>query len=154
MPRLYRVNGSVLGGILAVPLIAAWVSPGFVARQVAGMFPPGRQPPGYAGYVGAALTIRRHSLRANAVQRVTLRSEIEAMVPAYAGLDLPFELVHGDADDTVDFGVHALAMARDAPGAHLTRLPGLGHMPHHLAADTIVAAVDRAAARSGLDVNR
>jgi hypothetical protein len=32
----------------------------------------------------------------------------------------------------------------------LTRLPGVGHMPHHVSQDHVIAAIDRAAARAGL----
>ena len=36
------------------------------------------------------------------------------------------------------------------PGAELTVLEGVGHMPHHAAPVTAVAAIDRVAARAGL----
>ena len=41
-------------------------------------------------------------------------------------------------------------LAQEAPDANLTTLPGIGHMPHHVAPDAVEAAIDRAAAKAGL----
>jgi pimeloyl-ACP methyl ester carboxylesterase len=41
-------------------------------------------------------------------------------------------------------------MARLLPDATLTELPGIGHMPHHVAPAAVEAAILRAAARGGL----
>ena len=150
LPLLYKVNSSAIGSALAVPLITAWVPEDYVERQIASIFEPQSMPDGYAEAVGAPLTLRRESLRANAEQRAGLKAEITAMQGRYGELSLPFELVHGDADTTVLFGVHAVPMASDAPTVHVDRLPGIGHMPHHAAADAVVAAIDRAAGRAGL----
>ena len=37
---------------------------------------------------------------------------------------------------------------RPLPGAVLTRLPGVGHMPHHVREDEVVAGFDRLRARA------
>ena len=150
LPALYRVNASWLGSLIAVPLETAWVPASYVADQIAGVFAPQRMPPGYDTYIGAGLTLRRDSLRANAAQRATFKDDIKAMQHRYGELALPFELVHGDADDTVWFDVHAVPMSREAPTVHVTRLAGIGHMPHQVAGAEVAAAVDRAAARAGL----
>ena len=63
---------------------------------------------------------------------------------------MPIEIVHGDADDTVYLDVHSGRMARELPNAHLTVLPGIGHMPHHADPQAIVDAIDRAATRAGI----
>ena len=150
LPWLYRVTSSWLGSVLVVPLITAWVPQGYVQDQIASIFPPQRMPKGYADYIGAPLTLRRESLRANADQRAVLKSEISAMQGRYDELTMPFELVHGDADDTVWFDVHVTPMQAQAPTVHVTRLPGIGHMAHQVAGPQVAAAVDRAAARAGL----
>jgi pimeloyl-ACP methyl ester carboxylesterase len=46
--------------------------------------------------------------------------------------------------------VHAVPLSRQVDGANLTLLRGIGHMPHHVAPDAVVAAIDRAARRAGL----
>ncbi len=150
LPLLYKVNSSELGSALAVPLITAWVPYGYVEEQVAEVFEPQDMPDGYADYIAAPLTMRRESLRANARQRAGLKAEITEMQNRYGALTLPFELVHGDADTTVAYTIHAVPMASDAPTVNITRLPGIGHMPHQVATEAVIAAIDRAAARSGL----
>lgn len=147
LPMLYRVNSSALGSALAVPLITAWVPRGYVRDQIAGIFPPQEMPEGYAAHIGAPLTLRRESLRANANQRATLKAEIAAMAPRYGEIAVPLEILHGTADDTVPFDIHAAPLAQAAPTAALTDLPGIGHVPQNVVPEAVAAAVDRAAAR-------
>jgi pimeloyl-ACP methyl ester carboxylesterase len=150
LPGLYRVTSHPLGAALVVPLITAFVDRDYVSREIATVFDPQPMPDGYAAAIGAPLTLRRGSMRANASHRATLKDEITAMVPLYPGFPVPLEIVHGDADTTVDLGLHAEAMLRDTPQARLARLDGVGHMPHHTHAAAVIAAIDRAAARAGL----
>ncbi|MGB2203593.1 MAG: alpha/beta fold hydrolase, partial [Pseudooceanicola atlanticus] len=65
-------------------------------------------------------------------------------------LTLPIEVIHGDADDTVAISIHSEELARNVESAQLTRLPGIGHMPHHAAEAAVVEAIDRAADRAGI----
>lgn len=150
LDRLYvALSRPVIGPAMA-HLIAAWVPRGYVRGQVAGVFAPQDPPRGYADAIGLGLVTRPATLRANAQQRTDLRPELRALSARYGQVDLPIEIVHGTADDTVGLSIHAEALERDAPGARLTRLPGIGHMPHHVAQDAVVAAIDRAAERAGL----
>lgn len=149
-PFLHRMNASWLGSTFVVPILTAFVPDSYVRSSIAGVFAPQDVPEGYIEYLGAGLSITREALRATAHQRVTLKSEIEAMEPAYASLTIPQEIVHGEADQTVFIGIHAEAMIRDTDAAHLTRLPGIGHTPQHVAIADVIAAVDRAADRAGL----
>jgi pimeloyl-ACP methyl ester carboxylesterase len=72
------------------------------------------------------------------------------MSPLYPQITIPVEIVHGDADVTVPLAIHSEPLSRLVPDAHLTVLHGVGHMPHHIYPDTVIAAIDRAAARAGL----
>ena len=65
------------------------------------------------------------------------------MAPRYPSLAMPVEIVHGTADTTVSLSIHSEAMARQVAGARLTRLEGIGHMPHHVALPAVKAALDR-----------
>ena len=100
--------------------------------------------------VGTGLTLRRASLRANARQVNTLRPHVVEMSKRYPTLDLPVELVHGDTDDTVPLDIHSQPLSALLPDANLTVLPGIGHMPHHVAPEAVTAAIDRAARRAGV----
>jgi len=150
LPPLYRVLSHPLLGPLAAPLITAWVPDSYVEGAVAGIFAPQAPPEGYLAQVGAALTLRRDTLRENALQRANILSEIEALHPRYGEIAVPLEIVHGTADTTVGLSIHSRPLADQVPGATLTVLDGVGHMPHHVAPETVIAAVHRAAARAGL----
>ncbi len=41
--------------------------------------------------------------------------------------------------------IHSEPLSRQVPDARLTRLPGIGHMPHHVALPEVLAALDRVA---------
>jgi len=150
LPGLYRMNSSTLGGLLAVPLLTAFVRKSYVNRSVAEVFEPQKMPVEYTDYIGTGLTLRREALRANASHRATLKDEITALAPRYGDFPVPLEIVHGDADTTVAVSIHADRMVQDTDQARLTVLPGVGHMPHHTHPQDVIAAIDRAAARAGL----
>ncbi len=146
----YRVTASTLGGATVVPAITAFAPEERVQTAIASIFEPQSAPAGYDDYVGAGLSLRRQTLRINAQERVELKPQIAEMVPQYGSVTVPTEIVHGDADGTVWLSVHAEPLAREIPGAALTVLPGIGHMPHHADPEAVEAAIDRVAARAGL----
>lgn len=146
----YRVLSHPLGQRIAVPLLTAWVPDHVVTDAIAEVFVPQATPEGYADYIGAGLTLRRVSLRENALQRASILPEVREMVPDYAALDLPVEILHGTADSTVGLEVHSEPLAAQVEGAHLVRMEGVGHSPHQAQPQTVVAAVQRAATRAGL----
>ena len=146
----YTVLGSGLGGAVVPPFVTAFASEERVNEAVEGIFEPNPVPAGYAEYVGPGLTLRRASLRANARQVNTLRPHVVEMSKRYPDLDLPVELVHGDADTTVPLDVHSRPLEVLLPNAQLTVLPGVGHMPHHVQPEAVIAAIDRAARRAQL----
>ncbi len=146
----YRVTASPLGQRLAVPVLTALVTRRRVEREIAAVFAPQPVPEGYADHFGPGLTLRRETLRANARQRANILREIIEQAPRYPDIRVPTEIVHGTADTTVDLELHSETLARRIPGAVLTRLPGIGHMPQHVATAEVAAAIDRAAARAGL----
>ena len=147
----YRVLSHPLGQRLAVPLLTAWVPDHVVTDTIASVFAPQETPQGYADYIGAGLTLQRRALRENALQRAGILAEVTAMVPDYAALDLPVEILHGDRDTTVWASIHSEPLSRQIAGANLVIMPGVGHSPHHAEPQTVVAAIDRAAARAGLN---
>jgi pimeloyl-ACP methyl ester carboxylesterase len=89
-------------------------------------------------------------MRATSLQRANLLNEIKAMVPLYPQMNLPVEILHGTHDITVGLPIHAEPLLQDLPNAALTRVKGHGHMIQHSAEDQVVAAIGRAATRSGL----
>lgn len=147
---LYRLNDSAPGGALVPPLVAAFATRNQVAEAIASVFEPQEEPAGYVESAGAMLVLAPRRFRANARQVNSLRPHVVEMSARYPQLLLPIEIVHGDADTIVPLQIHSIPLSETAPGAHLTILEGMGHMPHRVALDAVVAAVDRAAARAGL----
>jgi len=146
----YRVLSHPLGQALAVPLLTAWLPDRVVTDTIAQVFEPQPTPEGYAEHLGASLTLQRRALRENALQRAGLLPEIIQMVPDYGRIDMPVEILHGDADNTVWLDIHSRPLARQIAGATLVVMEGVGHAPHQAEPETVVAAIDRAASDAGL----
>lgn len=146
----YKVLSHPLGQVLAVPVLTAWVPDHVVTDTIAQVFAPQPTPQGYAAYIGAGLTLQRRALRENALQRASILDEVRQMVPDYAQIDLPVEILHGDADTTVWPDIHSEPLSRQIAGARYVVMHGVGHSPHHAEPDTVIAAIDRAATRAGL----
>jgi len=146
----YRVNGAAWGGALVVPVLSAFVPRTYVEATLASIFEPQAAPDGYLEHVGAALSLRKHSLRANARQVNWLRPYVVEMSAQYSEITVPVEIVHGDADTIVPLTVHSAKIPGQITGANVTVLPGVGHMPQHTNPDDVIAAIDRVAARAGL----
>ncbi|WP_246100789.1 alpha/beta fold hydrolase [Palleronia caenipelagi] len=147
---LYTVNGTALGGAAVAPLIAAFASEPWVASKIERVFHPQPAPEGYADHIGVDLTLRTQSVRANARQITNLRPHVVSMSRRYPSLTLPIELVHGTEDAIVPIHVHSEPLSEQVDSAHLTRLDGIGHMPHHVATEEVTAAIERAARRAGI----
>ncbi|SFI39868.1 alpha/beta fold hydrolase [Jannaschia pohangensis] len=141
---LYAVNASAPGGALAIPVLTATV-PEAKLRQISErIFLPNPMPAGYFEHIGAQLTLRRRSLRANARQVNGLKPHIIVMEDRYPGLSMPIEWLHGDADTIVPAHIHAHPFKALVPHTNLSILSGVGHMPHHAEPDAVLAAIDRA----------
>ncbi|RMD47821.1 MAG: alpha/beta hydrolase [Alphaproteobacteria bacterium] len=140
---LYETLARPLPGRALAPLLAALAPPASVARTFAEIFAPQPVPAGYMAHFGPAVTLRPAVMRENARQLAALKPALRAAAPRYAALDLPVEIVQGDADTIVPLAAHAGRLAEALPRARLRVLPGIGHMPHHAAPAEVVAALER-----------
>ncbi|MGL5009442.1 MAG: alpha/beta fold hydrolase, partial [Paracoccaceae bacterium] len=147
---MHNVMGNPIGAYTVVPLITAFAGNGTAESAIRDIFKPDTMPDGYLEHIGAALTMRRAALHANSTQVAELKPHIIAQSARYPELTLPIELIHGDTDTIVPLKVHSEPLSRLLPNAHLTILPGTGHVPHHVRQDDVIAAIDRAATRAGL----
>lgn len=116
---------------------------GLVERAVTGVFAPQAVPPGYLAHLDPDSLVRPAVLHENARQLNALKEELRPLIPRYPDLAMPVELVHGEADATVGLAIHSARLVRQIPQARLTALPGVGHMPHQVATDAVVAAFGR-----------
>ncbi len=147
---LYDIASSKAGGAAVVPLVTAFPPRGIIRGMLSTVFAPQPVPEGYADHVGIGLALRRGTMRANARQVNNLRPHLLDMTKRYSEIDIPVEIIHGLEDVIVPPEIHSKWLAQQVPGAGLTWLPGVGHMPHHAAPDAVIAAIDRAATRAGL----
>ncbi|WP_435258996.1 alpha/beta fold hydrolase [Thioclava sp. FR2] len=146
----YRITANPIGRHLIVPLASAFVPKSYMRRAVAGVFAPQAAPENYSEHLGTNLTLRYGSLSSTVQQINGLRADVVQMQSHYPMLNLPVELVHGDADTIVPLTIHAEPLAKLLPNANLTVLQNVGHMPHHTHVEEVVNAIDRAALRAGL----
>lgn len=146
----YPIAGSDLGGAIVVPLVAALAPERLARSAMVRIFAPQPVPEGYGAHIGLRMALRASQLRANARQVWRLRPQLVEMSRLYPELALPVEMLHGTADTIVPAWIHSRPASELIPGARLTMLEGIGHMPHHAVPEAVAAAVDRAAVRAGL----
>lgn len=145
----YRFGASVFGNATLLPIVAAFAGKRRADDALAIIFQPQPVPTGYVDYIGVELTLRQNALRANTRQVNGLKPYLAEMSRHYSDLALPVELIHGTADSIVPINVHSDQLLRLLPNAHLIRLEGVGHMPHHTNPDAVMNAIHRVSARNG-----
>lgn len=146
----YKVLGSPIGSALVPPLVPAVLPRDYVESTLQGVFKPNPVPDNYLSRAGVMMAIRAMTLRANNRQVNALRPHVVEMARDYPSLTMPFEILHGTADKTVYPEIHAEPLAALVGDAQVTLLNGIGHMPHHIVPDQVIAAIDRLAERAGL----
>jgi len=142
MSRLYRplaapIFGWLFAHTLALPLAAAAFDAGIRAA-----FAPQLPPRHYLNNSAAFLLLRPAAFLANAQDMADLQGFLAQQASRYRELAVPTVIVQGDCDAIVSIEKHAKALAAAAPRAKLVVLPGVGHMPHHVAADRVVAEIE------------
>lgn len=115
-------------------------------RRVAGLlFRPQDPPAGYLNHVGGRLTLRDANFKAAAEDVDRLHEALEEQVPLYPSLTVPTRILHGAQDRIALPAIHAVGLDAALPDASCTLMDGIGHMPHHAAPETVVAAMRAAA---------
>jgi len=142
MTRLYRMLATPLAGwlfarTLALPAAAATFDAGIRAA-----FAPQLPPRHYLNNSAAFLLLRPAAFLANAQDMADLQGFLAQQASRYRELAVPTVIVQGDCDAIVPIEQHAKALAAAVPRAKLVVLPGVGHMPHHVATDRVVAEIE------------
>jgi pimeloyl-ACP methyl ester carboxylesterase len=137
------VIGQLLARTLVLPTGYFMLKPG-----VAAVFKPDTPPPDYGARPSVAMLLRPAEFIANAEDLADLKAFVTAQAPRYGELKMPVEIIAGGKDPVVYTDIHSRAIARQAPQAVLTVLPGLGHMVQFAAADQAIAAIDAIAAKT------
>lgn len=145
----YRITGlPVLGRALArlAPLV---VGQRRIEAALVELFTPQPVPPAYAMMVGVELALRPSTFAINARAMQELHGQIVTNQASYGRILCPVEVLHGAEDPLVPAHVHAEPLSRVLPDAVLTLLPGIGHMPHHVAPDEVLKVLRRLRERAG-----
>lgn len=168
LERPERVKGLVLLGAVTHPWLpdlahynaavtSPWIAPVFnrvvgipltsllMASAARAAFAPNEVPPGYVEAAELPLLFRAETFRDNAQDIVAAHDFLVGQAPRYKNLKVPTVAIAGDQDAIISPRTHSAAIAREAPLGSLILLPGIGHMPHHLAPDTITEVVRKLA---------
>jgi pimeloyl-ACP methyl ester carboxylesterase len=137
------VIGPLVARTLILPAGYFMLKPG-----VAGVFMPDTPPPDYVARTGVALLLRPSEFIANAQDLSGLKEFVRAQAARYGDIKVPVEIMAGDKDPVVYTDIHSRAIAKQAPQATLTVLPGLGHMVQYAATDRVIQAIDEIAAKT------
>lgn len=116
-----------------------------IAPAIDDVFEPQLPPADYVRRAATRLVLRPQEFIANAQDVAALKAFVTAQTPRYREIAVPTVIVSGDRDTTVGLEIHSRVAATLIPGAKLIVLPGIGHMPHHVAADAIVAVIEQLA---------
>ncbi|MBB5515820.1 pimeloyl-ACP methyl ester carboxylesterase [Rubricella aquisinus] len=141
--RLYEILDTPIIGAALAATLPPLIGPRIVRTRLPCIFTPQAMPDGYPAHLGAPLALRRETVRATAADISRLKDVIRRMIPRYAELPMPIEMIHGTADTIVPCDIHADHLIRAVPHGTLTRLDGVGHMPHHTHPETVLDAFAR-----------
>jgi pimeloyl-ACP methyl ester carboxylesterase len=131
----------VIGPLLARTLIA----PGFLVRAdaaIRNVFRPNRAASGYREAAATALYARPATFLANAQDLTRLKPIVAEMARDYRTIRTPLIALTGDRDGVIYTDLHTPPLVTKVRGARLKVLNGVGHMPHHVMPDTVLAAID------------
>lgn len=131
-----------VAGLLFAHALALPVGELLLERGAVSVFAPQAIPQDYLRRAGIRLLLRPSEFIANAEDIAVLKGFVTAQVPRYRDIAVPTVVLTGDADKTVSPRLHARAIAAALPNGRLVVLPGIGHMPQHVATDEVIAAID------------
>jgi pimeloyl-ACP methyl ester carboxylesterase len=116
----------------------------FMRKAVASVFFPNQAPQNFARSTRLPLVLRPLHFLYNCQDVVRAHAAVVELSPRYHEIRMPTEIVAGDCDHIIEPSIHAVRCAHDIPGANLTMLANVGHVPHHVVPDKIVEVFLRA----------
>lgn len=144
-----NVSGWPVAGFLLRRMVIPLYAPLAAKSGVEKSFAPDEAPPNYYEEAGVALLFRPGDFKSNASDLRHLKSEVIAMSGGYAVIQVPTAILAGENDTTVSPRIHAMALAREIPGASLEMFPDTGHAIHHAETAAVLRAIDAVSAAGG-----
>src|SRR3954447_1984415 len=142
VPLLSAPAIPVIGDVMRYtvsPLLGRLLWPRIVRR----LFEPAPVPERFERLFPKGMTLRPSQLRASAAETALLVPAATEMQSRYRELRLPVLIVTGGDDKIIDAGRQSRRLHDELPGSGFIALPGLGHMVHHLAPDSVMRAVEQ-----------
>lgn len=136
----------VLGDIMrhtTTPIMMRLLWPLFAKR----MFQPNEVPRGFKDFP-VWMAARPLQVRASAEEFTYAIPSVMGLRKRYRHLQQPLVIVAGSEDRMAYVSGHSERLHTELPGSELRLIPGVGHMVHHVAPDTLMEAIDAAMQKS------
>ncbi len=142
----YRWGGHPLIGAVMSAALPYYATEARLLRELEEVFHPQPVPDAYVTNGGVPLAVRPATFALNLRAMDTLFVQSNEMRDQIASIDAPVEIVHGSGDIIVPYDPVEGPTAGLAKHTHLDLLEGIGHMPHHVAKQGVLAAANRLSA--------
>ncbi|MEL6477968.1 MAG: alpha/beta fold hydrolase [Pseudomonadota bacterium] len=139
----YRWGGLPLAGQAMGAMVPLVATERLLRSELAEVFAPQPVPDHYLDTAGVALALRPATFALNLRSMDTLHAQTMAFLPRARDVLCPCEVLHGAADEIVPYDPQSRPVAAGVPGAEVTLLPDIGHMPHHVDQPSVLAAAAR-----------
>jgi pimeloyl-ACP methyl ester carboxylesterase len=125
------------------PLVARAILPALVKQ----MFAPADVTRDFDERFPKEMMLRPVQLRAASEDAALMTPAVAELQHHYGELRMPVTIITGGGDQIADVGRQSERLHRELPQSEFIKLPGLGHMVHHLNPDAVATAIERAAIR-------
>jgi pimeloyl-ACP methyl ester carboxylesterase len=130
----------LLGDILRYtisPLVGRVMAPAAHRK----MFAPSPVTERFAGEFPVELEVRPSQIRASAGEAALMIPSAAALAKHHSELSLPVAIMAGLGDKIVDCDSQAGRLGAELPRSTLTKVPGAGHMIHHIVPEQVAAVI-------------
>ncbi|WP_243374627.1 alpha/beta fold hydrolase [Microvirga solisilvae] len=110
-------------------------------------FSPQKAPEGIVRKGFIPLAFRPRTYEANMQDFAVMYDAVSKQSSRYGEIRMPVMVIAGECDEIVWTDLHSRAFAHAVPGAELTIMPGIGHMPQYADGSRVLAAIEALAER-------
>lgn len=144
---LTKITGVPLLGDLLRYTLSPWLVRSVWGLGLKNIFAPGPVPAHFKQFP-VWLSLRPLSLRTAAEEFALLNPASDSLHGRYADLEPPCVILSGDGDRVLNPEDHSARLHAELKGSDYWVLPGVGHMPHHVEPQQVMAAIDLAAEKA------
>ncbi len=143
-PKWYnRLATSPWIGDLFTRLFVTPIGQASISTAIERTFAPNAAPASYRNEAGVRLILRPDNFRANAEDVIHLREFLADQSQRYGDIGVPLTIITGLQDGTVSPKIHSRALHSQVKHSKLVTFEGVGHMPHHVRPDAVLAEIER-----------